>query len=169
MTDARRWITLAVFLATPGALAQAVDDASAPTDAAPADAAPSVVVPADAAPSVVVPNDPVREAARLHFQRGVGYIEQERWADAILELQRARDLRVTPAVLYNLGLAYRAVGRNRDAMGPSAPSAARPEPRTTPSSRAASTPTSASSRRAWAGWSSRSNPRARACGSTACW
>ena len=44
-------------------------------------------------------------------------IEQERWADAILELQRARDLRVTPPVLYNLGLSYRAVGRNREAMG----------------------------------------------------
>jgi len=94
MTDARRWIALAVFLTTRGALAQTASPDAAAT-----------------------PPDAARDAARLHFQRGVELIEQERWADAILELQRARDLRVTPSVLYNLGLAYRAVGRNREAMG----------------------------------------------------
>jgi len=36
-------------------------------------------------------------------------IQGERWADAITELRRARDIRTTPAVRYNLGLAYRAV------------------------------------------------------------
>lgn len=57
-----------------------------------------------------------REEARSRFERGVAYIQAERWADAITELQRAREIRATPAVLYNLGLAYRAVGRNREAM-----------------------------------------------------
>lgn len=57
-----------------------------------------------------------REEARARFERGVAYIEAERWADAITELQRAREIRATPAVLYNLGLAYRAVGRSRDAV-----------------------------------------------------
>ena len=60
--------------------------------------------------------DAARDSARAHFQRGVGYIEAERWADAITELRAAQELRVTASVMYNLGLAYRAVGRNREAM-----------------------------------------------------
>jgi len=60
------------------------------------------------------PDALARDEARARFERGVAFIQAERWADAITELQRAREIRATPAVLYNLGLAYRAVGRNRD-------------------------------------------------------
>jgi hypothetical protein len=71
---------------------------------------------AQSTPAPAPVSDANRIAAREAFERGVALIEQERWADAITELQRARELRVTPAVLYNLGLAMRAVGRNREAM-----------------------------------------------------
>jgi len=101
MTAAPRLTLLAALLAPAAAAAQVAPDAAPP----PSDAA---------APA---PPDPARDAARGHFQRGVELIEQERWADAIQELERAQALRVTPAVLYNLGLSYRAVGRNREAMG----------------------------------------------------
>lgn len=103
-------------------------DATAHDDAAQTEAAATTAdaetPPPDAAsttsdaalPTADVASDPVREEARGHFTRGVQYIEAARWADAIAELERARELRVTPPVLYNLGLAYRAVGRNREAM-----------------------------------------------------
>jgi hypothetical protein len=42
--------------------------------------------------------------------------QQARWLDAINELEAARDIRATPPVMYNLGLAQRAVGRNREAV-----------------------------------------------------
>jgi hypothetical protein len=61
------------------------------------------------------PDGAAHDEARARFEHGVAFIQAERWADAITELQRAREIRTTPAVLYNLGLAYRAVGRNRDA------------------------------------------------------
>jgi hypothetical protein len=57
-----------------------------------------------------------REQAREHFQRGVEFIGQSRWLEALAELRLARELRVTPAVAFNLGLAQRAVGRNREAI-----------------------------------------------------
>lgn len=58
----------------------------------------------------------MREEARAHFQRGVALIESERWAEAITELAQAQRIRVTAPVMYNLGLAHRAVGHNLDAM-----------------------------------------------------
>jgi hypothetical protein len=60
--------------------------------------------------------DAQREEARQHFTRGVEFINQSRWQDAIVELQAARDIRATPSVLFNLGLAQRAVGQNREAV-----------------------------------------------------
>jgi hypothetical protein len=60
-------------------------------------------------------SDATRDQAREHFQRGVALINQARWQDAIVELEAARELRATPSVLFNLGLAQRAVGRNREA------------------------------------------------------
>ncbi len=74
--------------------------------------------PSSASPTVAPApeNDTSRERAREHFQRGVQLIQDARWLDAIAELEAARDLRVTPPVLYNLGLAQRAVGRNREAV-----------------------------------------------------
>lgn len=92
--------------------AQVTPDAGAPSDASTTPTPPAQPAPTTQTP----PADPVREEARAHFQRGVEYIGAERWADAIAELRRAQELRVTPPVMYNLGLAYRAVGRNRDAM-----------------------------------------------------
>ena len=67
------------------------------------------------APAAVI-TDTSREQAREHFTRGVQLIQESRWLDAISELEAARDIRVTPPVLYNLGLAQRAVGRNREAV-----------------------------------------------------
>ncbi len=67
-------------------------------------------------PTPPPPDDGVRrEEARVRFQRGVELIQQARWLDAIGELEAARQLRATPPVLFNLGLAQRAVGRNREA------------------------------------------------------
>lgn len=60
--------------------------------------------------------DPRRSAAAQHFERGVAFAEESRWNDAIRELEAARDLRPTAAVVFNLGMAYRAVGRMREAI-----------------------------------------------------
>ncbi len=90
------------FAQTPPDAAVASTDASAPS------AAPT--------PAAVTPPDPQRELAREHFQRGLSAITEERWADAITELEQSRQIRVTASVVYNLGLAYRAVGRAREAI-----------------------------------------------------
>jgi hypothetical protein len=113
----RRSLVLLVFLVPSTVNAQETQDAATVTDAIATTADGSSTAP-DAGTNLPAPAppDPARDAARTHFQRGVAWIEQERWADAIVELERARDLRVTPAVLYNLGLSYRAVGRNLEAI-----------------------------------------------------
>jgi len=58
------------------------------------------------------------EQARQHFERGVALIEQSRWADAVMELQAARSAAPSsvPALLFNLGLAHRALGHNQAAI-----------------------------------------------------
>ncbi len=61
-------------------------------------------------------DDSRRREAAQHFERGVALAEEARWNDAIRELEAARDLRPTPSVMFNLGMAYRAVGRTRDAI-----------------------------------------------------
>lgn len=53
--------------------------------------------------------------ARTHFEAGVSLMQAGRWVEALPEFERARELQATPPVLYNLGLAQRAVGRVRDA------------------------------------------------------
>jgi hypothetical protein len=53
----------------------------------------------------------------VHFARGVELMQQARWQDAIRELEAAGASRATAALMFNLGLAYRAVGRDRDAVG----------------------------------------------------
>lgn len=55
-------------------------------------------------------DDPTAQA-RAHFELGVALIEQSRWSDAVTELEAARAIHATAPVLYNLGIAYRAVGR----------------------------------------------------------
>jgi hypothetical protein len=56
------------------------------------------------------------EDARAHFERGVQLVDQSRWSEAVRELEAARAIRTTAPLLYNLGLAYRAVGRVREAL-----------------------------------------------------
>lgn len=53
--------------------------------------------------------------ARAHFEAGVAASNQGRWQDALREFEQARAIQATAPVLYNLGLAQRAVGRVRDA------------------------------------------------------
>lgn len=53
--------------------------------------------------------------ARMHFEAGVAASNQGRWQDALREFEQARAIQATAPVLYNLGLAQRAVGRMRDA------------------------------------------------------
>lgn len=101
-------VALVVTLAAPSTtFAQTPPDAAV----APSDASVQTVTPAPTAPP-----DPQRELAREHFQRGLAAITEERWADAITELEQSRQIRVTASVAYNLGLAYRAVGRAREAI-----------------------------------------------------
>jgi hypothetical protein len=67
---------------------------------------------ASAAPAAI---DPELEARRL-FQDSVGLLQDGRYRDALDVLERARALREVPAVLYNLALAQRGVGRLHDAI-----------------------------------------------------
>lgn len=53
--------------------------------------------------------------ARARFEAGVAASNQGRWQDALHEFEQARAIQATAPVLYNLGLAQRAVGRLRDA------------------------------------------------------
>ncbi len=52
-----------------------------------------------------------RDEARTHFERAVAFIRESDWQSAVPELEASRRLVATPAVLFNLGLAYRATGR----------------------------------------------------------
>ncbi len=69
-------------------------------------------LPAVSNAQVAAPSD----EARRHFERGVLLMGQSRWQDAIRELDAARAIRTTAPLLFNLGLAQRAVGRGRDAI-----------------------------------------------------
>src|SRR5690606_26333743 len=55
--------------------------------------------------------DAVREAAADHFDRGLAYVDQREFSLAVQEFERAYELGRHFGVLYNLGLAYAAVGR----------------------------------------------------------
>ena len=69
--------------------------------------------PAHAQTSAPAPTEAQRAEARAHFHRATSFLRSNRWLDAIPELEAARALAVTPSVLFNLGLAQRAVGRLR--------------------------------------------------------
>jgi hypothetical protein len=58
-----------------------------------------------------------RAESRARFERGVELIGQGAFADAVRELEAARSLYPTASIHFNLGLAYRGVGRARDAIG----------------------------------------------------
>ena len=59
--------------------------------------------------------DTPREGAADHFDRALAYVDRREFALAIAEFERAYELGKHFSVLYNLGLAYAAVGRYRDA------------------------------------------------------
>jgi hypothetical protein len=62
------------------------------------------------------PEDPQEAEARARFERGLALVQQGRWADAVGELEAARALRAVPPVLFNLGIAHRALGHNQRAI-----------------------------------------------------
>lgn len=55
------------------------------------------------------------EEARALFIAGSAAVEAGRWADAIDSYERAYALSCAPSALYNLAMAFRALGRHRDA------------------------------------------------------
>jgi hypothetical protein len=59
--------------------------------------------------------DTQKQGAAEHFDRALSYVDQRDFALAIAEFERAYELGKHFSVLYNLGLAYAAVGRYRDA------------------------------------------------------
>ena len=54
--------------------------------------------------------------ARASFERGLAALEADRYAEAVLSLEASYRARPVPVVLFNLALAYRGVGRYRDAV-----------------------------------------------------
>jgi hypothetical protein len=56
------------------------------------------------------------EAARRHFEQGVRLLEDSRFAGAARELEQSLALRDSPPAVYNLGLAYRGMGRYKQAI-----------------------------------------------------
>jgi hypothetical protein len=74
-------------------------------------AAAALLIAAPAAAQGVSPSDDAHEAAaRSRFDHGVALMLEHRWADAIVEFEAARASRTTAPLLYNLGLAHRALG-----------------------------------------------------------
>ena len=61
-------------------------------------------------------SDADREEARRHYQFAIEHQRHERYPQAVQEFRRARDLLPTPSAHFNLGRAYAAVGRNREAI-----------------------------------------------------
>lgn len=65
-----------------------------------------------ASSSAYAQTDPSREEARARFARAVELMQNADWNSAIPELERVRAVMETLPVLYNLGLAHRAVGHS---------------------------------------------------------
>lgn len=63
------------------------------------------------------PQAPPTNEAREAYEQGVASLEAQRFQDAALALERSYALRPVPIALYNLALAYRGLGRYRDAIG----------------------------------------------------
>ncbi len=58
---------------------------------------------------------PAPDEARTVFDEGVHFMEDGRFAEAVDRFERARSLRETPAVIFNLAIAQRGLGRYVDA------------------------------------------------------
>lgn len=61
------------------------------------------------------PTDAEVAEARALFMAGQAAVDAGRWADAVQSFSRAYELSGVAAALYNLGFAYRALGRHREA------------------------------------------------------
>lgn len=57
-----------------------------------------------------------RATSRAHFERGIAHLTEQRFEEAVRELEAARSHYPTASIHFNLGLAYRGVGRARDAI-----------------------------------------------------
>ena len=56
------------------------------------------------------------DAAREAFERGVRGLDEGRFGDAVIAFEESLRVRDVPVTLYNLGLAYRGVGREAQAI-----------------------------------------------------
>lgn len=61
------------------------------------------------------PSEDDLEQARALFIAGGAAVDAGRWSDAINSFERAYALSCAPSALYNLAMAYRALGRHREA------------------------------------------------------
>lgn len=68
------------------------------------------------AQSTQAPHPPAQQDPRVLFEQGRAAMEQERYADAVAPFERSYALRPSPVVMYNLAVAYRALGRMRDSI-----------------------------------------------------
>ena len=73
-----------------------------------------------------------RPGGSTAFDRGVAALEAGRYNDAVGDLEEAVRVEPTPLAVYNLGLAYRGVGRSADAVAAFERYLAAPERRATP-------------------------------------
>ncbi len=69
------------------------------------------------------------DAARQSFERGMEALQQNRFGDAALAFEESLRLRAVPIVSYNVGLAYRGLGRYVDAIQSFERYLAQPDPR----------------------------------------
>jgi hypothetical protein len=70
--------------------------------------------------------------ARAAFEHGVSALDEGRYREAVELLERSRAIRDVPVVEYNLGLAYRGIGRYRDAIASFEHFLAHPDPGSAP-------------------------------------
>jgi hypothetical protein len=66
-------------------------------------------------PAAARAQDPAADAQRA-FTRGVAALQASHFADAVVAFQQSYRLRPVPTVLYDLALAYRALGQNLEAI-----------------------------------------------------
>ncbi len=67
-------------------------------------------------PRFAAAQDTAETRAREAFERGVSELQAERFADALPDFLASYRLRAVPLVLYNIGLTYRGLHRNADAL-----------------------------------------------------
>ena len=71
---------------------------------------------ATALPSSTVHADDASRAAMEHFRRGTRAYDLGRFLEAAAEYEKAYEMKESPALLYNLGQAYRGAGEHQKAL-----------------------------------------------------